>query len=72
MTVHNCFAPDCTQQVPSDRMLCYRHWFRLPTETRRMVSAVFRSYLGGSATLAELRGVQRKALQVLSHVNHPA
>lgn len=67
VTVHECAAPGCVQLVPNDRLMCYRHWFRLPTETRRMVSHVFRNYLGGVATLAELRGAQRKAVQVLSH-----
>lgn len=40
---HDCPAAGCQARIPFERMACAHHWFALPAELRRRVSAAWRS-----------------------------
>lgn len=42
--MHKCPGPDCTEQVDDKKLMCVRHWFRVPKVLR---DNVWREYKAG-------------------------
>ena len=42
MTSHACPMPECMAVVPNRMLACRDHWYELPAELRREVSASYR------------------------------
>lgn len=40
-----CPGPSCTEQVPSDMLMCRRHWFQVPKDLRQEVLSAWRERL---------------------------
>lgn len=61
LTVHCCSVPGCQARVASDKLMCRRHWARVPYALRRRVWDAWEKYQEGALSLFELRQVQARA-----------
>ena len=63
MSEHFCHAKDCKVVVPPKRLMCKRHWFKVPADLRK---AVWREYRPGQEVdkepTAEYLEAARKAI----------
>lgn len=56
-------CPICRVVIPTDRLLCGRHWMRVSKAHKDAVLTTWEEYQRGLIDLAELRGVQRAAVE---------
>lgn len=43
---HKCAADGCEKIVPSDRLMCKPHWFKVPKDRRDRIWAGYQNYMG--------------------------
>ena len=41
---HRCAAPDCAADVPSEVLMCFAHWKRVPKPLARKVTMAWRRF----------------------------
>lgn len=69
MTTHNCPIPGCGAKIAATKLLCARHWSRVPRELQTRVYSAYRQRRADDdASIKEHRAAARAAIQAAREV----
>lgn len=69
MGQHECAATGCHTEISVHKLMCAYHWFKVPPDLRREVSAsyqVYRAYRGSRTARDRYFAVREQAIEALS------